>query len=673
MTDGLLTVKNNILSIKDELRDLAKDFSTVKKAAQKFNEQQEEINKLKDSYVSLSSEIQAMNQNTVALFAGYNTSIDALNDTLSQQADIQRIIGEQRQETQKDINELTTKIDGLAGSYQNMTQMTDEIEAAQRRMKDSIKDTNTQLASSMQSLERVVQQAARTANQSDAAEMLRAQRERREEFEKLEKSYGKFVKSEDTTLETLDTRTRIMSATIQEYYDRTQQRKLPFFEGLNLYLEQGGTSAEYLAQFLTSTREELKIFGVEVASVRKFMYGFLPPGTFRLVNKFASSLNFVGGTMRTLKADAENTGNIITKTLFASTLDRKGLRKLTKKREEMESSLTEMQQKREDARQISLSGTSTAEEVADAEKTMSFLDKAIQGQKEQMEKVDKTLKGGMFSIGKMLTPKILLDGLNPVYEKMDFVREELSEAFDDLIEHSGPIGKFVLRGIKALAILTKFLLTATMYFILFALAFNVIKKFVENNSERFKQFFDTIKPIVQGFITKIMEGGKMVLDGVMLFLSGIFGGDGAKIYDGLVGIVSGFGKVLLNGVLALGLSLLALLLSPIYVLWERFKDWGNDQTISIGQKLKDITRLITTILLVMGIIALLPIQLPLIIVAAVGAVVFKALKQLPFFAEGGVSSGGLAVVGEKGPELVNLRAGTRIHSNRDSKKMVSGG
>ena len=67
-------------------------------------------------------------------------------------------------------------------------------------------------------------------------------------------------------------------------YDQTGDRKLPFFEGLNLYLEKGGTKAEYFAQFLTSTREELKVFGVEVASVRRFLYGFMPSGTFRLVN-----------------------------------------------------------------------------------------------------------------------------------------------------------------------------------------------------------------------------------------------------------------------------------------------------------------------------------------------------------------------------------------------------
>lgn len=68
------------------------------------------------------------------------------------------------------------------------------------------------------------------------------------------------------------------------------------------------------------------------------------------------------------------------------------------------------------------------------------------------------------------------------------------------------------------------------------------------------------------------------------------------------------------------------------------------------------------------------------IAALTGLVMFaiskirKAIKNaMPsFMAEGGVSGGGLTVVGEQGPELVNLPKGARVHSNADSKKMVGG-
>ena len=39
------------------------------------------------------------------------------------------------------------------------------------------------------------------------------------------------------------------------------------------------------------------------------------------------------------------------------------------------------------------------------------------------------------------------------------------------------------------------------------------------------------------------------------------------------------------------------------------------------------------------------------------------------FASGGVSRGGMALVGERGPELVNLPAGARVYSNRQTRGM----
>lgn len=46
--------------------------------------------------------------------------------------------------------------------------------------------------------------------------------------------------------------------------------------------------------------------------------------------------------------------------------------------------------------------------------------------------------------------------------------------------------------------------------------------------------------------------------------------------------------------------------------------------------------------------------------------------KIPFMANGGISQGGMTVVGERGPELVSLPKGSRVHSNSASKKMVNG-
>ena len=59
-----------------------------------------------------------------------------------------------------------------------------------------------------------------------------------------------------------------------------------------------------------------------------------------------------------------------------------------------------------------------------------------------------------------------------------------------------------------------------------------------------------------------------------------------------------------------------------------------------------------------------------LIAGAVAAGVGSWIKsKIPGMAMGGISKGGLTLVGERGPELVNLPRGSRVHSNSDSKKM----
>ena len=55
----------------------------------------------------------------------------------------------------------------------------------------------------------------------------------------------------------------------------------------------------------------------------------------------------------------------------------------------------------------------------------------------------------------------------------------------------------------------------------------------------------------------------------------------------------------------------------------------------------------------------------------IASAIKKIFDKLPFMADGGVSQGGLTVVGEEGPELVQLPTGSRVFSNSDSAKMVA--
>ena len=121
-----------------------------------------------------------------------------------------------------------------------------------------------------------------------------------EETDKATKSTKKFqesLKRIDEQGSEFNVRTRILSKSIKTFaYEQNKGFSIGF-KSLATYKKLGGNTFEYFAEFLTSSREEVQIFGMEAAKIRKVMYGFLPPGTFRLVNKFASTLQFTGSLM----------------------------------------------------------------------------------------------------------------------------------------------------------------------------------------------------------------------------------------------------------------------------------------------------------------------------------------------------------------------------------------
>ena len=62
-----------------------------------------------------------------------------------------------------------------------------------------------------------------------------------------------------------------------------------------------------------------------------------------------------------------------------------------------------------------------------------------------------------------------------------------------------------------------------------------------------------------------------------------------------------------------------------------------------------------------------------LIVAVIVASIAALASFFDWFADGGTVSSGMQIVGEKGPELVSLPSGSRVHSNSASKNLVGGG
>ena len=192
--------------------------------------------------------------------------------------------------------------------------------------------------------------------------------------------------------------------------------------------------------------------------------------------------------------------------------------------------------------------------------------------------------------------------------------------------------------------------------------------------EPFKKLFELAWPILSQMIGLISEGIKMVVNSLF--------GDGTltDALDGLVKIAFGLLGFAVGVIITFAVALGAAAVVFVGNLYERGKEFLKDKFNDIKEGgIKELSKTLTIIgALVAGITAII-LGAPVWLVGLIGVALYGvvkwaipwALRKLKFFAEGGVTTGGLSVVGEKGPELVNLPSGSRVHSNKDSQKILS--
>ena len=173
-----------------------------------------------------------------------------------------------------------------------------------------------------------------------------------------------------------------------------------------------------------------------------------------------------------------------------------------------------------------------------------------------------------------------------------------------------------------------------------------------------------------------------------------FFGDGtfADAVDGLLKIAFGLLGVLFGLALA-SLSLgFALLIEVGKVLWQKGVDYFLDMFTSVKKFAKGIVLIVAIVGTIVAMILGAPVWLALVIGVVLWRIgsllvdpvtkvikfikkkvvaIIDAVKSINPFADGGVTTKGLSLVGEKDPELINLPRGTRVHSNKDSRNMLA--
>ena len=211
--------------------------------------------------------------------------------------------------------------------------------------------------------------------------------------------------------------------------------------------------------------------------------------------------------------------------------------------------------------------------------------------------------------------------------------------------------------------------------------------------DRVIQFIETHKEIIKDYLSFYMELGTAIFDfigGFATFIYGLFSGQGDLVEEGiglmvdalLIGIEA-IGKILLSTIILAGSTLVMtatnLLISTIQL-----------AAGLLGAKAKEVGEKAGRYLPALGmtsgaaagatygakagtLFGLPGIAVGIVAGAGLGYLGGEAAKYISGLSTGGtVSSGGLFMVGEKGPELVNLPAGSAVYNNQQTRSMMGG-
>jgi len=482
------------------------------------------------------------------------------------------------------------------------------------------------------------------------------------------------------------------------------------------YKEQGGNALEYVAEFLTNSREELRFFGLEVAKFKRFIFGFIPGG-FAVINRFGLTLQVLGGTIRALKTDANST---LEETGKKAGMTAKSLKKvfgvLGKRRSkgltvEKSNLLFPTDYDIPDKQQNLTDDLFKPMMKKSKERLMGFIDKADTIFQKSKEVVKDQFKG--MAANRNLVPILDKDGYktgkfredNDEQDMVNYKIQEKELTITPLMKLQFEIatrwkklklGTRLKNGLNTLKMIGKKVALFFLSFLAIAtLAFVVIKAIgptIQGTAKKAYEVFKVGLGVIMGALTIIWDSAKLIWNSV-------FGdGDLGTFIAGLIGLAWGILQLGIGILIAFGGPLLTFLLET-----------GKNILITVKDKLTQVIKGSKSALifaLLVGFVAwwfTAPVWLigGLVIVAYKLIkdgipMLMKALKDATFktasvkrflgrrkdaimegnvkkffgLAGGGTTSGGINLVGELGPELVKLPAGSRVYPTGQSQRMM---
>ena len=518
--------------------------------------------------------------------------------------------------------------------------------------------------------------------------------------------YGRALNNAGERVNNFNKRTALMQATVKKM-NKDGEKNVGFLKGWSEYTKLGGNSAEYFAEFLTSSREELTIFGLEAGKARKVLYGFAPPGTFRVLNKFSSILQFVGGTYRKMGDDgrfakdkiielqdalkkAEMQGNAdevkaykeqiaelqetvnpnIFSKLFGTLTKMAKIPNIWGGKGKTGLDLMKPFRGPEGGRRSIISSFGAPKDKR--EELGSAREKQKSAEKKRAELIsqrDKDMAGPMAGNEQYLI--MMNDQIQKQSDLMEEGAEEEENILKDLMSKHPyfvrmyKLGKMFLKVPKMIKILIQLFFKAYYYFAFLVLGLLVIVK--------------TIGPMFSNIWSAVSA---MFAVGLELMSGSI-----AMIWEGLTDIWNAFFgdgdlDTAINGLVKVGLGALGFIGSLIVTLAGSALVFIGATAAAIGRRLYDFftgsakigRKIVIALAIVSFFVATFWFQMSLFPALLVGLLIYwigkKIGQWLGFWATGGVVDKPLQMVGERGPELVSMARGTRVYSNSETKKMM---
>jgi len=484
-------------------------------------------------------------------------------------------------------------------------------------------------------------------------------------------------------------RTRIIGDAIKDLEKDGKKFEIFSRETFKAYQKQGGNFADYLAEGILGTREEIQILGVEAGKFRRILYGFAPPGTFGLLNKLAAPLQVIGGALREMNSSAkgaeESYGNLF-KTMLkfgkksidlfkvdarASRLSKKIDTSSIFKDAKLRRQETIDAMSKDERRQFFNSKDAQRklnQKIFGAATKDADTFKKFRQEREIRAKNSSALFRNIFR-GKdnkiKLEPEMSRKDFYKLYK--DFLKLKVFLFKNSAVRFFGKAGTAIKKLLPVvLAGFMKFFLVFSFVMIGIWL---IVKKFGPTLKEiwiAFQEYFAKLVEKVNGFFERVggifgplVGGFGMIVDSFKK------GGTFEELIDGLL--------LFLGGIILAALSTLGILITgAIALVIIAIKKAGKalvDGFLESLRTLKGLWKLFS--LVVAGVVFFMS---GAWIAVLVGALVYwigmKFGKMIGLFADGGTVNTPMQIVGEEGPELVTLPKGAQVTNAKKTSQIM---